>query len=275
MFDLSALWLKVTYVTLTNRDNLKKWWVILLIALDVFMVVFVVTNGVLYLVGIPKQRQLLLSIAASAVDYPAIRQRSKPLPLEIVTTAAIPVSKGKYDLVTQVKNPNTQWFASRVNYTYTLDGKDGDVLTEFVQPTVDTYLAVLGTSYSGTAAPAVAVKLNSVEWQRIDHPDRLAAIRFEVSQTATATITDPKTNAAAYRVTATVTNRSYQSFWQTRFAVALYSGDRLVGLAFVYPTPAKFGAGEERSIQAQWPPLPVSVTSVSIVPAFNLLDPAN
>lgn len=270
MPDIGAIWLKINYFGITHREDLKKWWVIILLAIDVFIVVFIFTNLIVYLVGLPKENKLIVAMAESPIDYRAVREKHTPWPLEIATTAAIPLANNKYDLVTKVKNNNKNWALESISYIFSVDGQETEIMTDFIMPNSEKYLTAQRVSGSGQGKASFTI--NEVNWKRVDDMNKLPVVDFSIDnlEYSSATATDDLT---VHRVTAQVTNKAYNSFWQTKFIVVLYSADKIVGVTYVYLD--QFNSGEKKSIYTQWNTVAGAVSSVTILPDINLLDQEN
>ncbi|MFA5051776.1 MAG: hypothetical protein WC544_01790 [Patescibacteria group bacterium] len=273
MFDLSATWIKLNYFVLTNRQQLKKWWVLILLAVTIFGVVFVITNIVIYIVSLPRQNALVAAMADSQVDYAGLRIQTKPLALNVNEARALPVSAGRYDLVAKVVNSNKNWAATAVTYSFTVDGESTGEQTESVMPGSEQYLIAFNVSGPESASSVDAsLSLAHVTWQRVPDTSLLPQQNFTFSQVThepSTTLTGQRT----YRVTAQVTNNAFIGFWKAKFIVVLYNGGQIVGVNTVFLE--KMLAGDTKSLYTQWDNLSASVTSVSIVPSVNLLDSAN
>lgn len=272
MLDISAFWLKINYFFLSHKGDLKKWWVIILIAVDVFIVVFVFTNIIMYSLGIAKQNRLMIAMAVSPLDYQAIRAESSPQSLEAVSTTVLLVPNGKYDLVGIIRNSNKNWKVTSVDYKFSVNGAETEVLNDSILPNSDKYLTALGVSQSGVGGSAdISLIIENLEWERIIMDESLLTGEFLVENVIfDSTVADDLT---IYWVKADLTNTGYKSYWQTKFIIVLYSGEKIVGIKYVYFD--QFKAGEQRSAYAQWELITESVSGVAILPDFDLLDEEN
>lgn len=273
IMDIETIWLKISYFSLTHKDYLRKWWVILLIALDVFVFVFTFTNAILYVVGLTRQDSLMQSIANSPVDYDLQRQQLRPADLAVEPAVALPAGSGRLDLAAKVSNPNKQWAVSQIKYSLSVDGQPAGEGTDFIMPDSEKYLTVFGVKYDGRSASAsVALTITEVNWQRVPSLERLAKIDFSISepQYSSAISAD---NQTVHRVEAQAVNKSVDGFWKTRFLVALYNSKQLVAINYVYIN--EFRAGQTEDLFSQWEEVAGSVTGVSIIPDINLLDSGN
>jgi len=272
MFDIGTFWLKINYFFLSRKDDLKKWWVIVLIAIDIFIIVFVFTNSIIFLIGISKQNQLMVAIAAESVDYQAIREQNKPQSLEVVSTTALLAPNNKYDLVSLVRNNNKNWAMTSIDFKFIINGTETDLITDFILPDSEKYLTALGVGESGLSESAdISMEIVGVEWKRVVHPEQIKADDFIVENIEyTPSVVNELT---IYRIRADVVNSGYKSYWKTKFVVVLYSGEKIVGINYVYFD--QFNAGERRSLYTQWESVPLTVSGLAILPDFNLLDDKN
>ncbi len=268
MFDLNTTWLKITYFTLTHKDDLRKWYIIVLLAVAVFTVVFVFTNLVLYLVGMPLSNRLVQGMAADTVDYSAIRQRNTPVTVQVQQTYAIPSGTNRFDVVAPVTNPNTDWFAT-VTYAVSVNGATGESQDMTLNPSSELYLTALGVGGEGSVSVQLAVE--HIAWRRLDHHNPPPVAQFDIADPAYSTLTGE--GATVYQVRADITNNSYVSFYEVPFIILLYNGDQIVGVNYAYISPFNFG--ETKTITAKWNTVGGTVTSARVVPALNLLDRSN
>lgn len=273
MFDIGTVWLKINYFGITHREDIRKWWVIVFIAIDVFMAVFVVTNLVVFMVSRPRDTALLTAMAHSPIDYQSLQAARAPVPLTVVSTAALPVGNGRLDLVAQVNNSNANWAVEEVQYVFNVAGKETDARTDFILPGSDKYLTIINaTGVSGTSQPAVTFSIQHVVWQRIADVSKLPAANFSIDNAAYSS-SAAGNGLPGHHVTATVTNQSYNGFWRTRFVVVLYSGKTIAGVSYVNIDP--FRLNEQKPLYSQWDTVAGAVTNVIIVPDINLLDQSN
>jgi len=268
--DIESLWLKINYFFLTNRDDLKKWWVILLIAADVFIVVFLFTNSIIYIIGFSKQNDMILSMSRSPIDYAAVRAESKPSSLEIITTVAIQNTNNKYDLIAQIKNPNKDWVVESIKYKFIINGEATESFTDYIMPNSDKFLTMLSADASNDQDNIVlSMEIEDIIWERVPDINKLVNIDFSIDNIEYSTY-NASGGIQVYNVDAEVTNNAFKGFWQTRFIVVLYNGTRIVGVNYVYFD--EFKAGVTKNLKSQWSYLPTSATTITILPDMDLTD---
>jgi len=272
MFDSDTLWLKLNYFRLTHIDDLRKWWVIILVAVDVFLAVFCTTNIILFLVDMPRQQTLMQAMATDLVDYQGIQQRSAPRPLSVESTWAIPLGGGKYDLVAKLKNPNKSWTSNPFDYNFSLNGQAVNLGSDFVLPDSEKYLVASGVIDSGQSAKiSAAFTLGEVNWERVVDLVELSKNQFVFEDTdfGSSTLID---NVSVYRVQTTVKNTGYTSFWRAKFLVLLSNSEKIVGAN--YFNLEQFESGSQKTVTVN-----VSVSeppqSAVIVADIDFLDSDN
>ncbi|MFA5134481.1 MAG: hypothetical protein WC505_01680 [Patescibacteria group bacterium] len=272
MPDVSTVWLRANYYALSHRNELKKWWVIVLLAVAVFCVVFVITNITVYIIGIPQQTSTMVAMASSQVAYGKIRIENQPVNPSVGAATAVQMTTGAYDLIVPVHNPNRNWAINEIAYKFTVNATETEVATDFIMPNSRKILTVRNVqSPFSPSQIAVTVSIESISWKRIDNVAALPSLDFTIEN-----IKQSMSNVGGipyYLVTADVTNNSFTSFWSTKFVTLLYSGDAIVGVHYTYLEP--FNTSEKKSIYAQFDSVQTSVTSVSIEPDINLLDTEN
>jgi hypothetical protein len=269
MIDSGTFWLKLNYFKLTHIEDMRKWWVIVLAALDVFLLVFCVTRAVVYVMDINQQQNIMQSMAADTVDYQAIRSRVTPSPLVVETTAAIPTGNGMYNLVAKVKNPNAGWAGSEVTFIFTVNGQATTQQTDFILPNSEKYF--VASSVAGPSSITASFTLQGVKWQRVPDSQSLGKTAFSVNDLSfsDSAVVD---SATVRYVRGTISNTGYTSLWQAKFTVVLLEGDKIVGIG--YARFEQFKAGEEKPLNVQVT-INGSPTSAVVVPDINVLDANN
>lgn len=265
--DLS---LRIGYWFALHRDQLRTWWVVTILVVDLVLLgIFVVTFSQ-YSFGTPKTVRSMSAMTLPLVDT-GLRQRLTPTELGIGESLALPGIAGHYDLVAPIDNPNLAWSAVEVRYrfTYGTAAREGRTV---LWPGMHSYVTALNV-VSQMAAELVkpSVEVLGVQWQRPEHTALFETeVNFPISQ--------PSLNHASAvsgvrttRYTAILKNDSVYSFRNVRFIVILRSGDLILAVGEVFVE--NFRSFEERIIELTWPQtLPLSAEA-TVIPALNLLDP--
>jgi len=270
MVNVDTFWLKINYFLLTNRKDFKKWWVILLIALGIFVVVFTFTNAILYIIGTSKQSEIMLSMAGNAINFDSIRERNKPVTLQIVDTTILPAINEKFDLVAHITNSNTSWAVESIDYRFIINGEETDTFSDYIMPQSDKYLTVSGVDVSGDGDQvSLALDVTDIVWKRVSSEEELISIDFAIENIEYSNFSSLN-GIMVNSVSANIENKSFRNFWTTKFVVVLYSNDVIAGIDYVYFDNFEFD--ESRLVSSQWNNLPFTVTDVVILPDMNLLD---
>ncbi len=273
MFDIGTIWIKLNYFVLTNRQDLRKWWVLTLIAIAVFSTVFVITNAVIYIVNLPKQDALIRAIAASPLDFNAVRATQRPQPLKIGEAVVLPAGTGRYTIVAKVQNINKNWAATSVKYEFSIGGQNTGELSDAVMPSAEQYLAGYNISGPETSSGLTGtLSIKDVTWVRVPDLSVMAKSDFSYDELKFDSSTT-RTGQSTCRVTGKVTNNSLSGFWRVKLQVVLLNEGAITGINTVFLE--KFLPGESRSLYTQYDQVGGSVKSISVVPSMNLLDTGN
>ncbi len=271
MADGKDIWLKVNYWRLAHAKELMRWWVIVFLAIDVFVVVFAATNVGVYLLTSRRNAALILSIRDDHVAYQQLRNQLAPQQLQVGNAQVLASGPGTYDILTRIENPNTQWAASKVGYTVSVDGAQ---VAEG-----DTYALAGRTAYVPIFAVQSKSKPNSVQfaitnitWQRVTSGVSAILDDFKVRDAAYVTHAI-STGGTSGSVTATVRNQGVHSFWRARFVVLLLNGSTIVGVRQVYIE--QFRSLADRPLNVVWTSAPSGASQVQIIPDVNVLDKEN
>lgn len=272
MIDPGTVWLKINYFRLTHVDDLRKWWVIVLLSVDVFLLVFCLTNGVLYVLGTSTTQKIILAMTTETVNYGEVRAKSAPQTLQIISTSLISEGNETYDVVAQIKNPNLGWAVNSLSYTFTVNDTETDTQTDFIMPNSEKYLMIFGMKGPATATNARAtLNLKDITWQRVPDTTKISLSRFEITSPTLGQINSLGIKKIQ-QVSAEVKNISFESFWQTKFDIVLWQGSTIVGASVVHFNP--FRSNEQKTLATQVT-IAGSPNKVVIVPDINYLDSTN
>lgn len=274
-FDVSDSWLKLSYFFVTHRSDLKKWWVILFAALDVFLVVFVLTNLFIYAFSFSKNSATVPGIVETVSGYETIRSSTEPIGLRVVSTATIPTSAGKFDLLAEVSNPNATWAIERVVPTFGFRGQELAGEPDFFLPNEKKWLFIFNVS-SGTAAvggqpETVSVRFDEPTWRRLPERVALPPTDFALSGVAHRVVSGgTRTTVSVSEVSGELENRTVENFWQVRLKIVAMSGSTPVGINQIFLD--RVEGLSRRPFTVQWSSALVGVTDVTVVPEVNVLE---
>lgn len=273
MFDISTIWLKTSYWTLSHVKELKKWWAIVLLAAAIFMIVFTITNIIIYIINTSSENSLIAQIASKQVLYQEYKEKNIPQDIEVKETVVIPSLDNMYILVARVENTNSNWAAEQFEYQFIVDNEEVAKGTDSFMPNTDKFLIVSGFRYKGTGIPQVIqLTVGDTQWKRIKDIDKFPQADFLIGDIDHEFSTVNET-VNTVRVQTKVTNRTVYSFWRTKFVILLYSGERMVGVGSVYLD--KFRTLEKRDLDITLTSLSDRITNIEIRPDIDLFDDDN
>lgn len=273
MDEFSDIWLKISYWSLSHKNDLRKWWVIILLAFDIFVAVFIVTNLIIYFISISGGGRLMAQIIDNQKGYQEYRAVSGPRALEIAEPELISLGSNQYDLIVKVNNPNKNWAAKGVKYKFVINSKETDLLENFILPEEEKFLAAFSVTSPSSTSYKVGFEMVEVNWQRIKDLRKYPETNFEVEGVEYASISVPDKKITIGQVNASVMNDSVYNFWRVDFVAVLYAGNRVVGINKIIVDELK--SFEKRNIEFRTPNAPASVSKVLIYPDVNLLDSDN
>lgn len=270
MPEISDFWLKINYWSITHLKELKKWWVIVFLAVDIFIAVFALTNTIIYLLTMERDTGLVRDMASNVVDYSGYHQRISPQDIEVQNAVALSQGSKKYDLLAMINNPNANWAVTSLSFVFTSSAGETKESSSFLMPNESKYLTFLGQTYEKPPSD-LKLEIRNIKWQRIKDMASFPVLDFKIENLQIIPLST-STGENVLKVTADVANASIYGFWQAKFAVILKSGDQVVGINYV--TLNEFKAFEKKILISQRSNVQ-SVTSAEIKPEINLTDQGN
>jgi len=272
MNEFSDIWLKLSYWSLSHKNDLKKWWVIILLAADIFMVVFIVTNFAIYIISMPRESRLMTQMVENQAGYQEYRITGQPQPLDFAEPELISTGSDQADLIVKVRNPNKNWAAGSIKYKFVVNEKETEVEENFIMPDEEKYLTAFSVAKSGSSFN-ISFITNAITWQRVKDLQKFPQANFKIENIQYTQLSVPERNITVGQVKAQITNDSIYSYWRTDFMAVLLSGNRVVGVSKLIFD--EFKSFEKRNIEFRFLSAPSSVSKVSIYPEVNLLDTDN
>lgn len=263
--------LRIGYWMAVHRTQLKTWWAISIILIDLALIGIFFVMFTAYSFSTTK---IVRDIAAMSTPLVSSELRTKIAPVEIEFGDGVALSRspGRYDLTVPVKNPNPQFVATEARFAFTF-GPDRREASIILWPSEEAYVAALNVpGPTGGKITPPKVELVHVSWQR---PERLKLftddIHFELTETSVKPVTGLTTGGVATRFSSKLKNSSIYGFRSVRFGVVLRDGSAVVAVGDV--TVENLKSFETREIDFTWlQALPTSA-SPTVFPIVNLLDP--
>jgi len=272
--ELPAQEFKWGFWFVRNRLILYRVAVGVLIGLSVvFWAYVLVRGGSIALYSLEKGGQLDRDLSYF-YDYSVIHSNYAARPLLITGTQVLPGGVGKYDLISEVSNPNERFFVS-FDYHFVVGGVPTETKKTFLLPNETRLVASLG--YAGSYPSGAELVITNWQWKRISNHsikdvemwqvERLNFLVSDFSFTRSGEVVD---GAAANVIKFNLNNASPYSYTQAPFQVNLYQGNALAG---VLPLEiSNFLSGEIRAVDLRSFVSGLSVTEIRVVPLINIYN---
>ncbi|MEK7632084.1 MAG: hypothetical protein AAB445_04465 [Patescibacteria group bacterium] len=164
--QVSDLGLKLNYWFLTNRQQLRRWWVLVLIALDLFILTAVITQGLLLLFRYRDAGNVVSNIVATTKDIGKAQTSLTPIPLVQASPATTPHGLGRYDFSLKLENTNATWLAN-VTVQFAGGAKELTPVRVILPPKSTRYAMALDVAAPSTGAPQASATIVQTTWTRL------------------------------------------------------------------------------------------------------------
>ncbi len=231
-----------------------------------------------YAISYPRESRILQAVAQNQLLADALSTNG-PQPVQSSSVLTFTTTEDRKDLLTELSNPNQQWWA---DFTYRFDLGGGEFTpsrTDSILPGDKRYLAELGVRTSSTAIGAT-LQVDEIRWHRLD-PNKVerdyAAFKEKRSQFEIKEVTfrnDLLINEKPVSQTAfTLVNNSAFGFWNADvYAVLLRAG---TPIAVNKVTISEIKARETRTVQINWGEAITGVNETDVRLVVPLLDEKN
>ncbi len=273
MAGVADLNLRLSFWFLNHKDQLRKWWVIILIVLDVLFVLWWAVVAMVHRTDAGLLRREATTRTGAPL-FSASARAELALPLETTSARALPVDAGRVTLAASVDNTNEEFGVVKLSYRFVYGETQLPVRETFLLPKSQRFLEEPNLPRAkGATTPSL--ELIATQWQRVADPGLLTGLTFvtkdlKFDAQATTTTVPPK---PAPRLTATLVNNSVYSFRTADISVGvLDAGGQLVQAGTA--TLKNWQSFSEQPVSVQWiSPLSPNVKIV-IVPQVNIFDEA-
>ena len=278
--ELQKWYYKIAYFFVANQIIFKRLVVILLLILNIVIwwpasvkMVDYFSSGGIY-------NKMVYHLVNNQVNYQAYKEKIKPKDLQIILVDKIKLNNSvesnlkavnRYDLVAKIYNPNLNWKANQISYSFVVNGYTQDWQTDFILPGQHKYLFKF--SYlSNQKLNNIDLKINKVIWQKIKDKEK---INFLDNILVSNKNFDSQKDFSQVKFIAD--NQTSFGFWKIGWQVILYQSNRstAIPLAVNYINSSNFKAGESREVSVSWPedlPFP---SKIEIIPDLDIFDQKN
>jgi len=285
MLDVSNFGLKISHWYFSRNQLLKKYLLWLLVGLNILIWAFSFSQLIPYLWQTARYNALTRDMSVVVIDFQNYKQQHEAENLIISDTVAIATKTNNYTVIGRVKNPNSDWVAERVTYSFQLSGVTTATETSFVFPGENKALVSFNVSYASSSGTSPLPKLNieKIHWHRYAPTDNLIIPDFAISnikqsQVNVQSLANPNVNGSIpasgviTRVQAEISNNSVYGFWRVDVQGILNGLDgQLLDFSTIRMT--EFQPRETRRVELLWNKTYPLISSIDIYPVVDTFDP--
>ncbi len=195
-------------------------------------------------------------------------------PEQIALEGVETLSSGEVtDVIVRLRNTNANWHA-KFRYTLAMGAEHSVHGDGFLLPGEE---RIFFNSFRGGGISAPDFRIGNVSWSRIDSrtaPDLAAFtaehLNFDVQNPVFVPAQMTAGKIGADRATFTITNKTAYGFYQPKFLVLLYRGERVVGVQSTVLD--NFKSGETRNVEVSWFDRVGAVSRVEAAPEIDIFD---
>ncbi|MDO8676484.1 MAG: hypothetical protein Q7K16_02430 [Candidatus Azambacteria bacterium] len=229
------------------------------------------------IVGRSYDRQLEAA-ATNFINYWPGHERFAPQAVGIVSTVVVPGGVNKFDLITELSNPNNRWLVEFF-YHYVVDGEPTAPRLGRLLPGENKPIVWFGLERSNAPNGAELI-IEDVNWKRISNKEvadtiawQAERLDFSVSNLVFVRADSIATSSASADIIKfTIFNKSAYSYKAPKFYAGLYNNSALAGL--VPFSLSELPSLESREIDLRSFAPNLQVTEIKIFPQINPYDQA-
>lgn len=267
---LSDLGLKLNYWYLTNRQQLRKWWVLVLMAVDIFLLALFLTQGMLLVFRFRDSSNVVGTIASSTAAVGQASTKVAPAPIVPGLVATTPHGQSRFDFSARLENTNPTWSAV-VTTQFTGGAKPLTPVRVILPPKSIRYAMALNVEGpSSTAAPQGAMSITDVTWTRLTPAEAAENVDVQVTNVSTGLrtlVTGENQQRTVTQVTGTIVNRSFVALDGLRVAVVLTRGGATVGVGSTILS--KLVAEQSLPFSVEWDTVIANIEQADVYPEVH------
>lgn len=267
--QVSDFGLKLNYWFLTNRQQLRRWWVLVLIAVDIFILTAVLTQGLLLLFRFRDAGNAVSTIVAATQDIGKAQATIVPVPLVETSVSTTPHGLGRYDFSMKLENANTAWLAT-ATVQFSGGAKDLPPVHIVVPPKSVRYAMALDVAAPESGTPQASASISSIAWERLTASAVAAIPNVSITNTAQGQrvlVAGDGTQRVVTQVSGNVVNPSFSTLVGLRVGVVLLRNGATVGVrsAILSTVPAE----STSAFSVEWDTVIGDVTEVLAIPEVH------
>ncbi|MBT6691387.1 hypothetical protein HOB10_03585 [Candidatus Parcubacteria bacterium] len=263
------------YFFLTHKGALRK----MLFGAGIFVVVIVYIILLINAIGFVQKagwQHMAMGIGQGS-NWAARHAQGAPMPILTKNVQALSLGDRRYALVAFIENPNEDWAARSFKYRFVVDGQALPEEEAFMNPSVNPLKKeermLIKFGYESSRPPSdVRLDVDAFQWRRYENDSPVINwdvldIRYYAasreSLNGNDVIVDPHVDWWAQ-------NLSLYDLWEAKFQIALFNGDRLVGVNEILSK--DFISLQKKELEVIWLNDLSRVTTTKVYPVVNWLD---
>ncbi|MEK7570606.1 MAG: hypothetical protein AAB515_04200 [Patescibacteria group bacterium] len=267
--QVSDLGLKLNYWFLTNRQQLRRWWVLVLIAADLFILTAVITQGLLLLLRFRDPGNAVGRIVAVTQDIGTAQASVTPAALIESSAATTPHGLGRYDFSMKLENPNAGWLAT-ATVQFSGGAKALPPVRVSIPPKSTRYAMALDVAAPESGTPQASAAISSIAWERLVASAVAAIPNVTITnavQSQRVLVAGDGTQRVVTQVSGNVVNPSFATLAGLRVGVVLLRNGATVGVrsAILSTVPAE----STTPFSVEWDTVIGDVSEVLAIPEVH------
>jgi len=232
--NISDFGIRLNYWFLTNRQQFRKWWVILLLAGDIFILTTCITQGLLLIIRFRDAGNALINITETTKQIGKAQAVLTPKNLSQSMVATTPHGLVRFDFSLRLENPNDYWLATAtVQFE---GGKNKLTPVQVIVPpkSVRFAMALDVEPITENQVPKVTYSIIEVKWEKLSLV-QIAEYNLDVkteklTQTQAVLMSRDNTQRLVTQVKGDLTNKSFFNLEGLRIAIVLTNGQETIGV---------------------------------------------
>ncbi|MDP2789509.1 MAG: hypothetical protein Q8O51_00040 [bacterium] len=267
---LSDLGLKLNYWYLTNRQQLRKWWVLVLMAVDVFLLALFLTQGMLLVFRFRDSSNVVATIAASTVAVGKAQGAVMPTSISSGTVATTPHGQARFDFSSRLENTNVTWSAV-VTVQFAGGVKPLTPVRVILPPKSVRYAMALNVEGSANVTiPSGTMSITDVTWTRLTPAEVAEKIDVKATNVTTGLrtlVTGDNQQRTVTQVTGTIMNSAFVALDGLRVSVVLTRGGATVGVGSTILS--HINAEQSLPFSVEWDTVIANVQQADVYPEVH------
>ncbi|MEK7640091.1 MAG: hypothetical protein AAB424_03080 [Patescibacteria group bacterium] len=267
---LSDLGLKLNYWYLTNRQQLRKWWVLVLMAVDIFLLALFLTQGMLLVFRFRDSSDVVATVVASTSAVGKAQANIAPTPIATGIVATTPHSQSRYDFSSRLENTNTTWSAV-VTVQFAGGVKPLSPVIIILPPKSVRYAMALNVEGPANATtPSGTMTVTDTTWARLTPTE--AAEKIDVKPVNVTTglrtlVTGENQQRTVTQVTGTIVNSAFVALDGLRVSVVLTRGGATVGVGSTILS--HIDAEQTQPFSVEWDTVIANIQQADVYPEVH------